>query len=224
MSEDRSTPNPLRCLINPLDTLSKVDERDLWIGLVVVLLIAFLASTARYNYAMKLPIEIPEFLQRPGSRVNPETFKRNIAYFQAFSEGATTILNWLLTSILIHLYTRALGGRGSLRRLMAKAGFASTPLLIQQLLRLIDSYTITGENLLELIASLQSWTPRILTHISLFQIWLLILLIIAASTNYRTSKRRAAASTLLAYLTLLLIPLLSHRAITMASLRIVLRS
>jgi len=213
MSEDRSTPNPLRCLIKPLDTLSKVDERDLWIGLVVVLVIAFLASTARYNYAMKLPIEIPEFLQRPGSRVNPEAFKRNIAYFQAFGEGAATILNWLLTSILIHLYTRALGGRGSLKGLMAKAGFASTPLLIQQLLRLIDSYTITRENLLELIASLQSWTPRTFTHINLFQLWILILLVIAASTNYEASKRRAAASTLLAYLTLLLIPLLlSHRA------------
>jgi len=219
MSEDGSISNPLRCLIKPLDTLSRVDERDLWIGLLVVLIIAFLASTARYNYAMKLPIEIPEFLQRPGSRVNPEAFKRNIAYFQAFGEGAATILDWLLTSILIHLYIRVLGGRGSLRGLMAKAGFASTPLLIQQLLRLIDSYTITRDRLLELAASLQSWTPRTLTHINLFQIWLLILLTIAASINYGTSKRRAAASTLLAYLTLtLILLLLSHRAITMASL------
>lgn len=218
MSEDRSIPNPLRCLIKPLETLSKVNERDLWIGLVVVLIIAFLASSARYNYAMKLPIEIPEILQRPGGRVNPEAFKRNIAYFQAFGEGAAIILNWLLTSILIHLYTRALGGRGNLKGLMAKAGFASTPRLIQQLLRLIDSYTIARENLLELIASLQSWTPRTLTHINLFQLWILILLIIAASTNYETSRRRAAASTLLAYLTLLLTPLLSHRAVMMASL------
>ncbi len=218
MSEDRLTPNPLRCLIKPMDTLSKVDERDLWIGFIIVLIIASLASTARYNYAMKLPIEIPEFLQRPGSRVNPEAFKRNIAYFQAFGEGATVFFNWILTSILVHLFTKPLGGRGSLKGMLAKAGFALTPLTIQQILRLIDAYTISREGLLELIASLQGWTPRPFIHLNLFLLWTLMLLIIAASINYETSKKRATASTLLAYLTLMLIPLLSHRAIMTASL------
>jgi len=219
MSEHRSTPNPLSCLIRPVKTLSDVDESHLWIGLALILLIASIASTARYNYAIKLPVEIPEFLQGPGRQINPEAFKRNIAYFQAFGEGVGILSNWMLTSILIHLYTKALGGRGSLKGMLSKAGYASTPLLIQQILRLIDSYTIRRENLLELLASLQGWPPRTLTHLNIFLLWTIILLIIAASTNYETSKRRAAASTLLAYLTLILIPLLlSHRAMMMTSL------
>jgi hypothetical protein len=210
MSEPGISSKLLGCLIKPLSILPKIDEGDLWISFLIILLIASTASTARYNYAIKPPIEIPEFPQRPGQRIDPEAFKRNIAYFQAFGEAFGVISNWLLTALLIHLYTRPLGGRGSLKGMLAKAGFASMPRLIQQALRLVDAYTISRESLLELMASLQnSSTLSPFSRLNLFVLLTLIFLILAASANYGISKKRAAMSTLLAYLTLTLPPLLA---------------
>jgi len=203
----RSLPSKLLgWLTRPQGVFAEIDEGDLWLSLLIILLIASTASLARYNYAIKLPVQIPEFLPRPGQRIDPEAFKRNIAYFQAFGEAFRVIANWLLMALLIHLYMRLLGSRGSLKGMLAKAGFASLPTLLQQALRLVDSYTISRESLLELTASLQGgWKP---SSFNLFILWTLILLILAASANYGVSKRRATAATLPSFLTLTLLPLL----------------
>lgn len=212
MSKPNTSYKLLGCLLRPQNIFIEIGEGDITLGLLIIFLIASVTSTARYQYALKLPLEIPEFYQTTRQRIDPETFKRNIVSFQAFREGLTVFANWLISTLLIHLNTRLLGGKGSFKGMLAKASFASTPQLIQQAIRVADAYTISREELLVLMASPKApsifqFFFMLLESLNLFLLWTLMLLTIAASTNYGISRKRAVASTLSTYVTLTLLSL-----------------
>ena len=111
---------------------------------------------------------------------------------------------WLINSALIHGFSSRLGGTGTLRSMLSLAGYASTPLLIQHLLRLIDSFIASPEALLQFTTTFQilsSTLPNALVNAALnvfniFSIWSILLHVIATRENYNMPTGKSTVATL----------------------------
>ena len=85
-------------------------------------------------------------------------------------------------------------------------GFASAPRIIQQLLRIIDAYTISAADLASLTATraaasglLGRLVNQAFTVFNLFGVLTIMLTAGAVSVNYEATPRKAALVTVLAY-------------------------
>lgn len=150
----------------------------------------------------------------PRQAIDAEAFRKNFIIFSTIGNGLKVITGWLVTAVLLHIFANLLARKGSLKRLLAQMGFASIPLVIQQVLRLIDALTISGETVLGIMASLSfggtlalRFMNGMLGTFTVFGIWATILTIVAVSINYESSKRRAATATILAYLVFIVVRL-----------------
>ena len=90
--------------------------------------------------------------------------------------------------------------------------FASIPLLILQILRIIDSQIISPSEVAQVIASrftgeglLVRFLNQGLNVLNVFGLITLIFTVYAVTENYGTSNRKAAQVTVLSYLTYLII-------------------
>jgi hypothetical protein len=113
---------------------------------------------------------------------------------------------WLTPSILLVIIAKILAGEGGAKRLLAMTAFASLPLLLQQVLRVIDSMFITSAELKLLAATGLSGTGLVdrflmqgLRVLNLFGIATLALTILAIRENYGTSTGKASQVALIAY-------------------------
>jgi len=210
----------LGCLRSPRRGFESIKGEDLKKGVVIILLVAAISAYAGYNYTSKTPFQLP-FLsdssasqQMPMQAVNSDALRTNLIIFSTLGNFIAVFTGWLLTGVILHIIARLMAGEGGLKRLLAQMGFASTPLVLQQLLRLIDAYTISPENLMDVRASLalggslaMRFMSRAMTAFTVFGIWALILTIMAVSVNYQSSKRKSAIATILAYLVVIVVRL-----------------
>ena len=201
------------CLKSPRKGFESIREEDLWKGAVLILLVASFSALAGFNYASKSPLQLPVGLT-PGNRqvfprqaFDTEAFRKSFVILSTVGNGLKVITGWLITAVILHIFARFLAGKGSLKRLMALTGFASIPLVLQQILRLIDSLTISRDTLININVARalgRTLAMRLLTGVltifTVFGIWVFALTILAVSFNYESSRRRAATVTLLAYL------------------------
>ncbi len=96
--------------------------------------------------------------------------------------------------------------------MLAMTGFAYAPMLAQQLLRVIDSSTITASQVMALSARSilgVGLIPRIINQalsvFTIFGIAVAVLTVFAVSANFETSTRDAAKATTLGYLLYILL-------------------
>jgi hypothetical protein len=191
----------IRCLISPRSSFRAILEKpSLMKATAVVLIIAILAAWASFNYRGKLP---------------PGQAGQALIIMEAMITLIGVFGTWLISSALIHGFSRTLGGRGYFRSMLTLAGYASAPLLIQHAIRLVDSFMVSQEALLQLATSLRlnPIANAALDIFTIFRIWSIVLLVIAARENYKISTKRSIAATGLSFIVILFISAL-HLPIT----------
>ncbi len=116
---------------------------------------------------------------------------------------------WLLSSILIHGVTKLIKKTGTFTGLLTLTGYASSPMLIQHVLRLVDSFVATDSKLWgRLPISSDPWINSISNMVvdtfTIFRLWSIGLYVIAVSENYKISMAKSAAVAVGAYVIMIL--------------------
>ena len=178
-----------------------IEERDLRTGLFIVFLAAILSAWAGMIYFSKTELNL---LAAGLSGTNFEASR--LTPFIAIGGIVSTFIRWLVPSILVILTAKVLVGKGNSRRMLAMTGFAFTPMVGQQLLRVVDAYTISAADLASLTATraaasglLGRLVNQAFTLFNLFGVLTLILTAVAVSVNYEATPRKAAFVTVSAY-------------------------
>lgn len=187
------------CITSPRKTLESVGEDNLGRGIVLVLIMVVLSASAGYYYGSKIQLVMP------GSRMA-------ITALFALGGGIGVITGWLIPTVILHILATLLAGGGGLKRILALTGFASIPHILRHILRLIDAYTITGEQLTRIITAVGT-KGSLLSHfisqgtalMNVFSLWSIALVTLSVTVNYNTTKMRAALLTVMTYLALIII-------------------
>ena len=204
---------------SPRGVFTGVEELDLKGGLIVILIIGVLAGWAGMTYFSKTELQIPNM--GPGSGGGPSMFgpgpqgssgfdpaalRSRLAPFIAIGGVLGSLTRWLVPSILVLFVANIWVGKGSSKRMLAMTGFASAPRIIQQILRVIDAYTISAADITALTATRAAATGLLgrlanqaFTVFNLFGVLTIILTAVAVSVNYEAAPRKAAMVTVLAY-------------------------
>jgi len=202
------------CLTSPRSSFKSILEKpSLLKAVALILLIAIIASWASYNYTGKLPLTFPaegEAFPGPGGFVSPEQLRQASMIMNTMTGLIGVFGTWLISSALVHGFSKAQGGKGAFRSMLTLAGYASTPLLIQHLLRLIDSFMTTKEEVLRLAGATQVFTQPFLNAIanaaintfSIFRLWSIALFVIALRENYKISTLRSIVVVAVTYITI----------------------
>jgi hypothetical protein len=203
----------------PKEAFEHIEEGDLRKGILLILVISLLSTWAGATYFSKMEIDLsgltsragpggPGFFNQGGSTQAPdlEAIRAQMTPLVAAANALAAFTRWLTPSILLVLVAKMLAGEGSAKRLLAMTAFASLPLLLQQILRVIDSMIITSAELKQLAATGLSGTglvDRFLTQglrvLNLFGLATLALTVLAIRENYGTATGKASQVVLLAY-------------------------
>lgn len=203
------------CLTSPrVSFKSMLEKPSLLKAATIVLVIAIVASWASYNYAGKLPLS--SIIQRetigqfPGQGVliSPQQLRQTVVILNTVTGFIGIFGSWLISSALVHALSRGQRGKGTYKSMLTLAGYASTPLLIQHLLRLIDSFMVTEQGLLQLSGATQVFNQPLLNAFanaainvfSVFRLWSVALLIIALCENYKISTARSVVTVAATYI------------------------
>ena len=207
---------------SPRNVFSGIEEIDLKRGIAVVLIIAILSGWAGMTYFTKTELQIPGMgsgsgrpgggnpMFSPGAQdsagLDPVALRSRLAPFIGIGGILGAVTRWLIPSILVVLVANIWVGKGSSKRLLAMTGFASAPRIIQQLLRVVDAYTISAADIASLTATraaasglLGKLANQAFTVFNLFGLLTIILTAVAVSVNYEAVPRKAAYVTVLAY-------------------------
>jgi len=117
------------------------------------------------------------------------------------------VMNWVLSSAILHAFSAIMGGNGRLRTIFALNAIASVPLLIQNLLRTYDSVLSpsSGWRQVNFLSSMGSLSLNsALYYFTLFRIWAILLSAIAVIMTYKISKKKSALVAIMSALTLFL--------------------
>ena len=204
---------------SPRGVFSGIEEIDLKRGIAVVLIIAVFSGWAGMIYFTKTELQFPGMGSSPGggspmfspgvqdsSGLDPGALRSRLAPFIAIGGVLGAVIRWLIPSILVLLAANIWVGKGSSKRMLAMTGFASAPRIIQQLLRVVDAYTISAVDIASLTATraassglLGKLVNQAFTVFNLFGVLTIILTAVAVSVNYEATPRKAAYVTVLAY-------------------------
>ena len=194
------------CLASPQSSFKLILEKpSLMKATALILTIAIIAAWASLNYTSKLP-SLEGRVPGQGIPVDPEQLRPALTIMSAVTALTGILGTWLASSALVHGFSRALRGNGTFKSMLTLAGYASIPLLIQHVLRLVDSFMIS-QQALQLATDLQiSVIAEAAVGIfTIFGIWSMILLIIAARENYKISTAKSTAATILSFIVLIFI-------------------
>jgi len=171
-------------LRSPSTGFPQIEEDDLRKGILIIFIIGLLSSWAGVIYLRA----------------------RTTMPFLAIGGIVGAFTRWLIPSALVLISAKILIGDGSTRRLLAMTAFASLPQLAQQLLRVVDAYTISNVDLTALRATLFPSTGLVFRAMNqgvkvfnVFGLLTLALTVYAVSVNYGSQKRRALTGSILAY-------------------------
>ncbi len=207
---------------SPRNVFSGIEEIDLKKGIIVVLIIAALSGWAGMTYFTKTPLLFPGMgsgsgrpgggspLFSPGAQnsagLDPMALRSRLAPFIAIGGILGAVTRWIIPSILVLLVANIWVGKGSSKRMLAMTGFASAPRIIQQLLRVVDAYTISAADIASLTATraaasglLGKLVNQAFTVFNLFGVLTIVLTAVAVSVNYGATPRKAVYVTVLAY-------------------------
>lgn len=161
--------------------LSQITEKNMLKGATTVALTGLLAAVIAYSNATRIEAPI----------AGVSGMLRTISAATAL---ILTLLGWIFSSLIYHEGASVLGGKGSLNRIFALSGYASIPLLLQEILRFIyyvvfsqSPSASTAVNILTLLVD----------NFTFFKVACLVLTGVAIMLNYGVSGRKAALVTLL---------------------------
>jgi len=205
------------CLTSPRSSFRSILESpSLMKATALILVIAIVSAWASFNYTGKLPTSF--FVdQQPGGILNAQQLRQASMTINAMLGLISIFGTWVIGSALIHGFSSPLGGKGTFKSMLTLAGYASTPLLIQQILRLADSITAGQDAVLQLVTGLQISAYPLLNTIAnatmstftIFRLWSIVLFVVAIRENYKMSTARsifaaAISFVLIAFLSVLL--------------------
>jgi hypothetical protein len=154
--------------------LDAVTDKDLKKGAAIVVVSGLFAAGAAYFVASKIVIPVAGMAG-------------TVQAISAVSALITTLLGWIICTLIYHAVAHLLGGKGDRNRMFALTGYASVPALVQQFLRLIN-YALLNQSL----ATSTSLPEVLLSHLNFFSIIGLVLVALAVKLNYGVSGRKAA--------------------------------
>lgn len=185
----------------PSETFKHITEKDLKKGLLIIFIIVLLSGFAGFTYFSKMSM---------GSQISD--MQSQIAPFIAVANAITYITRWLVPSIIIAVMAKLMIGEGKIKRLLVMTSYASMPLLILQILRVIDSQIISSAEVGQVIASRftgEGFVVRFLNQglnvLNVFGLLTLILTVYAVRENYETSTSKATQVTIISYLVYVII-------------------
>ena len=217
------------CITSPKSTFKSIlAQPSLRKTALLLSIIAIIAVIASYNYRGKLPLpDISEIINRrqqlqqlprgplaPDINIpNPEQFQQRLMIVSSILMIIGVFTSWLISSSLLHVFSRVQGGKSSLRNMLILGGFASTPFLIQHTLRLMDSLTINPEQILQLMVKSQIFENQFLNSVlnsalnkfSIFWLWSLSLQVIALQENYKISRTRSIITVIITFMIMVLL-------------------
>jgi hypothetical protein len=221
MSENRSVflGKIMGLVTSPRSFFTSIKENDLTKGIAVVLIIGVISGWAGMIYFTKTELQIPDMgpgsgsgspMFSPGAQnsggIDLEALRSRLAPFIAIGGVLGAVTRWLVPSILMLLVANILVGKGSSKRMLAMTGFASVPRIIQQLVRVIDAYTISAADLASLMATrtaasglLGRLVNQVFIVFNLFGVLTIILTAVAVSVNFEATPQKAVYVTVLSF-------------------------
>ncbi len=184
----------IECIRSPNSTFGSLpNESSIRDSILLVSAIAIIASLSSYNYVGKI------------------TQDQTIIF--PIMTLISVFGNWLIISSFLYVFSRVQGGKSSLRNTLILVGFASTPFLLQHILRLIDSFTISPEQVLQLIIRSQIFENKFLNSafnsaldkLNVFWVWSLSLQVISLKENYKLSRNRSIITVTVTFIMMLLV-------------------
>jgi hypothetical protein len=172
--------------------LSQITEKNMLKGATIVALTGILAGVIAYSNATRIEAPI----------AGVSGILKTVSAATAL---ILTLLGWVFSSLIYHAGASVLGGKGSLMRVFALSGYASIPLLLQEILRFIyyvvfsqSPSTSAAANILTLLVD----------HFTFFKVACLVLTGVALMLNYGVSGMKAAFIALLPTLIIIAFSLL----------------
>jgi len=190
---------------HPRSTFEAITEKNLTSGFTVVLLVVIVGVLASAQYVSRIDVSsLPLMSQFPG--VDASTIRSGLGVAFGLITGIRTVTGWLIPALIIYAMARLITGGGGFKRLLAQTGFASAPLLIQQVLRLIDAYAtrgVLGGGLLQTGFLTAGLPLRILNQtlntLNLFSLVTMGLTVVATSVTFKSSKKKMALIVVASY-------------------------
>lgn len=199
-------------LTKPREAFNDITGEDMRRAMMIVLAVVALSAVSKMLYLSKIPIQtlVPQLREAP---VDPEMLQRNMATFGAIGGGINALAGWILPTLIMHGAATLIAGQGDLRRLFAMTGYASTPLVIQQAIRVVDALTISPEALARFVATNNEFTGvlKIILSMNVFTLFGLMALALkayAVAANYPTTAKKGLAIASIPYLVFLGISLI----------------
>ncbi len=177
--------------------LDGVTEKHIIRGAGIVLLTGLLAGATAYTNASKIQIPVTNAVGVAGM----------VQSIAAIAAVIGTLLGWVISSVIYHVGASVLGGKGSLNRMFALAGYASIPALAQQLLRFVE-YIILNQTAITATGGI---VGNILDYFNVFSIIGLVLVGVAVMVNYGLSGKKAALVALLPTIISIALALIARR-------------
>jgi hypothetical protein len=161
--------------------LSQITEKNMLKGATTVALTGLLAAVIAYSNTTRIEAPI----------AGVSGMLRTISAATAL---ILTLLGWIFSSLIYHEGASVLGGKGSLNRIFALSGYASIPLLLQEILRFI--YYVVFSQSPSASTAVNIFT-LLVDNFTFFKVACLVLTGVAIMLNYGVSGRKAALVTLL---------------------------
>jgi hypothetical protein len=200
----------LGVLRRPGEYFEYVDEDDLGKGLIVVTVMVVLAAASTSLYMSKIPLDV--LVPQLGEMgVDVGGIAASMGMFSAIGAAVSILVGWLASTVIMHGIANLVGGRGSIKRLLAMHGFAAAPHAANYALRTVDAYASSGQALAAYFTASRAVEPKFLRALlgtnmfTVFGIAGLIYLYHALSVNYQLRRSRALA--------VALVPLLLYLAL-----------
>ena len=215
-------------LRSPSVGFPQIEEEDLRRGVLIIFIIGILSSSAGVLYLSKTEFDLSSLVQGSPSGmgragrffgsgsstpdIDPDVLRSTMIPFIAIGGIVGAFTRWLIPGVLVLITAKILIGDGGTKRMLAMTAFASLPQLAQQLLRIVDAFTISSVDLTALRAApfpSTSLVLRVANHgikvFNVFGLLTLALTVYAVSANYRSPRRRALTVSVLSYLAYVLL-------------------
>ena len=183
-------------LRKPSVTFPHIQEGDLMKGLIIVLVTAVLAGVSTMTYMNKIPMEVL-LSSLNNANVDASSIQGTVGIFSAIGVIVAVLAGWALSTLLFHALSNLIGGAGDMKRFFATTGFASTPLLIKQIIRMVDSFTISQDAAIGFFLANRDIGNKLLTGLmganllNIFGLATLYLTINAIDVNYGLGKGKS---------------------------------
>ncbi|MFP3951109.1 MAG: Yip1 family protein [Candidatus Bathyarchaeia archaeon] len=192
----------------PEETFKNISEKDLRYASLIILVSILLSSWAGVVYRSKIPTGV--LFQRPLlAQMDQDLIRQNMIILGAVRETLSTLLAWILPTLIIHLITQAFDGSGSLKRFFTMIGFSYIPMIIQNFLRVIDAYTISPLQAGYLItvnpgSGIAGIISQFLNIYTIFRVASISISSHAISVNYQLDRTRSLGMAFISYMIFLL--------------------